>query len=286
MSKKGFIPLKELEQKLFKKEKKTENLRVVKQSGKPRPSIKNQGGSKKPLLKELSGNLPDPLQVSRSRLMAGSAVKGGGSPLEITLQQSESLKAAQARIGALEGELQKLRQDNESLVSAGEVLKENRERLLAENEELRRSREESQESFEDEKGVLLNTLEEMKKEQSRLSDTNKNLEKRLSVDLQSIRARELALEGQMEIMKLEGTALQREKDARIIDLQKESRRLNNNLLSSHKKIQELQTRADKLRESVRKSLSVLRATIHNLEGLPFDTEHTSVNEADPDGEQN
>ena len=285
MSKKGLIPLKELEKKLLNKEKKTDNLQVVK-PGKPLPPLKNQDGLKNNLSNELSGDLPDPLQAGRSRLMAGSAVKGGGSPLEITLQQSESLKAAQARICALEEELQKLRQNNESLVSAGEVLKENREQLLAESEELRRNREESQESFEDEKGVLLNTIEEMKKERNRLSDINKNLEKRLSVDLQNIRARELALEGQMEIMKLEGTALQREKDSKIIDLQKENRRLNNNLLGSHKKIQDLQARTDKLRESVRKSLSVLRATIHNLEGLPFETEHTSADGADPDREQN
>ncbi|MCY4512122.1 MAG: hypothetical protein OXB86_00370, partial [Bdellovibrionales bacterium] len=55
---------------------------------------------------------------------------------------------------------------------------------------------------------------------------------------------------------------------------------NSNLLSSHKKIQELQNQADKLRDSVRKSLSVLRATIHNLEGLPFDAEAASDEEED------
>ena len=287
MAKKGFIPLKELEKRLFKKEKKLEKLRIVEHTrassrtaaGLP-PQSDPSGNPQESLLENAGhppGN-PKPLQASKTQLMARSAVKGGGSPLEITLQQSESLKAAQAKISALEEDLQILRQNNESLISTAEVLKEGREQLLAENEELRQNREDMQENFADEKDVLINTLEEVKKEKAKLSDINKNLEKRLSADLQSIRARELALEGQVEIIKLEGVALQREKDAKIIYLQKMNRKLNTNLLSSHKKIQELQTQADKLRESVRKSLSVLRATIHNLEGLPFDAENTSESE--------
>ena len=297
MAKKGFIPLKELEKRLFnnKKEKNPEKLHVVEHirassqtaaglSPQPGPSdgspqealLGNESHSPKNSkpLKSFSKSI----QASKSQLMARSTVKGGGSPLEITLQQSESLKAAQAKISALEEDLQKLRQDNESLISTAEVLKEGREQLLAESEELRQNREDMQENFADEKDVLINTLEEMKKEKAKLSDTNKNLEKRLSADLQSIRARELALEGQVEIIKLEGAALQREKDAKIIHLQKVNRKLNTNLVSSHKRIRELQTQADKLRESVRKSLSVLRATIHNLEGLPFDAENTSERE--------
>ena len=297
MAKKGLLPLKELEKRFFKKENKQEKLHIVEHTkassraaagaaSPPNPSNNQQkpppgkaagssGNPKKPLK-----NFSEPPQASQSQLMARSSVKGGGSPLEITLQQSESLKAAQAKISALEEDLQKFRQDNESLISTAEVLKENREQLLAENEELRQNREDMQENFADEKDVLINTLEEVKREKAKLADVNKNLEKRLSADLQSIRARELSLEGQVEIIKLEGAALQREKDGKIIHLQKVNRKLNNNLFSSHKKIQELQTQADKLRESVRKSLSVLRATIHNLEGLPFDAETASDVEED------
>ena len=287
-TKKSFIPLKELEKRLFnKKGKKTEKFQIVEHTKASRQRVgkKTQSQTGQPLYrspKTAPVNFSEPIQMSKSQLMARASVEGGGSPLEITLQQSESLKAAQARISTLEGELQKFRQDNESLISTAEVLKESREQLMAENEELRRNQEEIQESFADEKDVLLNTLEEIKREKSRLVDINKNLEKRLSADLQNVRTRELALEGQMEILKLEGVALQREKDGKIIDLQKTNRKLNNNLFSSHKKIQELQTQVNKLRDNVRKSLSVLRATIHNLEGLPFDAENTSATEEDFD----
>ena len=295
-AKKGFIPLKELEKRLFQKENKPEKLHIVEHTksssrvegeivpstdpapdSKATPSRERQSTKN---FKESVKGFSKSIQVNKSQLMARASVKGGGSPLEITLQQSESLKAAQARISTLEGELQNLRQENESLVSTAEVLKESREQLLAESEELRRNREDMQENFADEKDVLMNTLEEVKKEKAKLMDINKNLEKRLSADLQNIRARELALEGQVEIIKLEGVALQREKDAKIIHLQKVNRKLNSNLFSSHKKIQNLQRQADKLRDSVRKSLSVLRATIHNLEGLPFDAETASDEEDD------
>ncbi|MCY4512175.1 MAG: hypothetical protein OXB86_00640, partial [Bdellovibrionales bacterium] len=247
MAKKGFVPLKELEKRLFQKEKKLEKLHIVEHtrassdaeieavsSVDPVKDLQESlsetaGQSTKNLKKSLKG-FSKPLQASNTQLMARSAIKGGGSPLEITLQQSESLKAAQLRISTLEEELQKLRKENESLISTAEVLKENREQLLAENEELRRNREDLQENFADEKDVLINTLEEVKREKSKLMDINKNLEKRLSADLQSIRARELTLEGQVEIIKLEGAALQREKDTKIIHLQKVNRNLNSNLL--------------------------------------------------------
>lgn len=293
-AKKSFIPLKELEKRFFQKENKLEKLHIVEHTRTSDRAPEGAASSVDPVhnsKKATSGkagqptkksvkNFSRPVQVSKSQLMARSSVKGGGSPLEITLQQSESLKAAQARISTLEEELQNLRQENESFVSTAEVLNESREQLLAENEELRRGREDMQENFADEKDVLMNTLEEVKKEKTKLMDINKNLEKRLSSDLQSIRARELALEGQVEIIKLEGVALQREKDAKIIHLQKVNRKLNSNLFSSHKKIQNLQKQADKLRDSVRKSLSVLRATIHNLEGLPFDSHTASDEEED------
>lgn len=288
-TKKSFIPLKELEKRLFnnKKGKKTGEFRIVEHTKSSNQKLEDKSQSQAEQLlyenpKTAPVNFSEPIQVSKSQLLARASVEGGGSPLEITLQQSESLKAAQARISTLEGELQKFRRDNESLISTAEVLKESRERIMAENEELRRNKEEMQESFADEKDVLLNTLEEVKRKKARLMDVNKNLEKRLSADLQNIRTRELALEGQMEIMKLEGVALQREKDRKIIDLQKMNRKLNNNLFSSHKKTQELQNQVNKLKDNVRKSLSVLRATIHNLEGLPFDAENTSTTATEGD----
>ena len=205
--------------------------------------------------------------MKRSRRV--SSPVSAGSPMEITLRQSESLKAAQSQILVLEKELQKLRRDNEALVSAAEVLKEKQEQLMGENENLLRGREEDRESFDEEKEVLIGTLDDGRKGQQKLEAYNRELEKRLAQDLDSVRSRELDLQGQIEIMKLEGMALQREKDNKIIEMIDSTRRLKRNLENSNKEKQELYSKLNRFKENARKAVSALRATIHNLEENRF-----------------
>ena len=219
--------------------------------------------------KEMSAQL----QMSRSQF--GTVREAGGSPLQFNLIQSESLRLAQSKIANLEEELESLRRDNEKLVAAGEVLEERVEQLQVENEEFRREREESASVFSNEKEVLLSSMEEGRKTIARLEKTKKQLEKRLSRDLQSIRVRENSLENKIEIMKLENGVLQKEKDKMIIDLQRGIYKVKDSLKASQKKNQELQEQLGKIRESLRKTVSVLRATVNNLEGLKQQREDTS-----------
>ena len=271
MAKTGFLSLSKTESRLPKKKEGTKSkLKALKTE----QDLSKESRAESLKSEEIKKNPTPPsdsIGFLRKVKTAKSRLSGEGSPLELTLRQSESLKTAQARIGVLERELSALRRDKESLISAGEVLRDGRDQLLAENEDLRRIRGEDRESFEDEKRVLMETLEEVKREKLKLEETNKSLEKRLSGGIQNVQARELALEGQLEIMKLESLAIQREKDAKIIDLQKTNRKLNGNLSMARKKAHELQIRMDKLRGSVRRSLSVLRAAIHNLSAVPTET---------------
>ena len=188
------------------------------------------------------------------------------SPLQISLMQSEALRAAQKRIIDLEEELEVLRENNESLTSASEVLKERIDELMAETEDMRRQNEDEKASFLEEKQTLLSVSEDMKKQLERLKTNKKQLEKRLDKDLQSIRIREHSLENRLDLLKMDGELIQKSKDDKIIDLQKSINKLNLQLENSNKKNQELKNYIDELKESSRKIVSVLRATVYNLEG--------------------
>ena len=189
------------------------------------------------------------------------------SPLQVNLMQFESLRVAQEKIVDLEKEVEELRSANENLASSGDFLKDKVNTLKAKLEDGENYLKDEKGNFEEEKQVLLVTLSDLKKEVSRLKENKKELENRLSKDLQNIRVRENSLENRLEILKLEGTVLQREKNNKIIDLQKKLNQLNENLKSSYKKNQELQNNITQLKENVRKTVSVLRTVMHNLEGI-------------------
>ena len=193
-----------------------------------------------------------------------------GSPMELALKQSENLKTAQAHILTLEKELQSLRESKATLISAADVLKEKQEQLLTENENLNKKMQEDQAGFQEEKQVLMNTLKEGKKAKIELENLNQVLEKKASESFEDVRANELNLQGKIDIMDLEHRALQREKDKRIMELQKELHQVKASSLQSDRKIKDLSKEVDRLQESARKAISVLRVTIHNLEGFQYD----------------
>ena len=188
------------------------------------------------------------------------------SPLQMHLVQSESLRIAQDKINDLEEELYILRQKNESLVSAGEILQDKNDLLKSKLEDIKYALKEEKNSFKEEKEVLLSALEEAKTQFEQLNSKKQELEKRLSNDLHGLHNRESSLESRIEILKMENSVLQREKDKKIIELKRQLQKLKNNLDVSHKKNQNLQTLNNKLQENSRRTVSALRATIYNLEG--------------------
>ena len=202
------------------------------------------------------------------------------SPLQMHLAQSESLKIAQEKVSSLEEEILSLREKNEALASAGEVLKENNESLKSKLEELRASLNDEKEGFKEEKDILLSAIEEARDQIVHLRNKNQELEKRISSSFHGVRQRENSLEGRIEILRMENSALQKEKDKKILDLKKDILKLKNNLEKAHKKNHELNSINSKLKESARRSISALRATIYNLEGVKLNEETVAVQNKD------
>ena len=240
----------------LRKEKKT----------KPRSSAK-----KKDLDQEAKTEYENPLTAARSKqlqMMGREAVnhKNINSPLQIHLIQSESLKAAQDKIKELEEELLHLRKKNEAILSASEILKNKNESLKQNLETVDHKFNEQKKSFSEEKEVLMSALSSAKENIDKLKDKNKELDKKISGYFYNLRNRESSLEGRIEILKMENSILQREKDNKILKLKKEVENSKYKMEQLHKNHQELKSTVRSLKESSSRAVSALRATVFNLEG--------------------
>lgn len=192
--------------------------------------------------------------------------KNSNSPLQMHLIQSESLRVAQDKIKELEEELMKLRKHNESILSASEILKANNVSLKQDLENTEHKFNEQKKSFKEEKEVLMSALSSAKENLDKLKSKNKELDKKMSGYFYNLRNRESSLEGRIEILKMENSILQREKDNKILQFKKDIENNKYKIDNLHKENQELKSLLRKLRESSSRAVSALRATVFNLEG--------------------
>ena len=189
------------------------------------------------------------------------------APLQIQLMQSESLKISQEKINSLEEELVLLREKSESLLSVADLLKEQNQELKVKVEESEKRIGEEKIDFENEKEILLSALSSAKEQIEKLKKEKKDLDAKLSSYSYSLSHRENSLEGRIEILKMENSVLQREKDKKIIELRKSVEKNKRNLEAVQKQNQELRDLNEELQKSSHRAVSALRATIFNLEGV-------------------
>ena len=197
------------------------------------------------------------------------------SPLKLNLAQAKNLKVAQQRISDLEEQLEALHEEHEKLIVGSEHLKEKVSFLEAEKDELQIEKNNEESDFSDEKKTLMETLEDSKRQVKKLQAEKEDLEKRVSKSSQSIRYREHSLESQIDILKSEQALLKKEKDKKIISLEAKIKKLQYGLQSAQDKSQKLQIQLKKFKDNSRKIVSVLRATVNNLDGFKSQIEKTA-----------
>ena len=215
---------------------------------------------------------PEALQVLEARKLQMMSRDSDGahpasSPLQMHIVRSESLRIAQERIDSLKEELDELRKINQSLSSASGILQDKNDQMKSRLEEMEGALAEEKNTFKNEKEIFTSALADATEKISHLQDENKKLEERLSNEFQGIREREGSLESRIEILKMENTALQREKDKKIIELKKNLRKSSDILQAQQKKSRILHEENIRLREGSRRAVSTLRALIFHLEGL-------------------
>ena len=200
--------------------------------------------------------------------------------VSIGLKQFENLRVAQERIVALEEEIDRLRKENEELISAGDIFRERLDKMTVQNNNLKTTYEESREEFQEEKKTLMNTVQDQVREMDKMVLKNRELEKRLSNNIQQIRVRERELENRLELMKLDSQTLVREKDQYILDLKRQIDRIKMDLETQKNRHTEAEQKLKGQKSQTRRATRGLQMALHILRGNDF-----SLNEGETDKEE-
>jgi hypothetical protein len=206
------------------------------------------------------GSLRDPRQAGGGGL-AGNIYASG----DATLAQAESLKLAQQRILELEKEVEKYRQENEELASAGEIIRNRSEELTARVFALEKEKQEASDSLQNELVIVKGTLQYKETEVGKARQKIEELETRLKSDFKKIRVRERELENRLELVKAEKTALLRAKDENILELKRKIDHLQSELDNYRGKVLELNKTIEANQEQFKRTVRALRLALSNLE---------------------
>ena len=231
---------------------------------KPQPGVKSAPSSE--TIRADRTDLPPP--EAKASVGRYSPLRSGGfsSTTEASLATSENLRIAQTRILELEQELARLRTDNEQLAAAGETLRRRADELLAQTTTLQGRLERTTEAKDQEIELLRQAQQQRDKETGTLRLKIEELEMRLSTNIQKIRVRERELENRLELIKMESTALVRNKDEIILDLKRQVDQLNLELENYRSKGQELNKQLGDKQEILRRTVKALRLALSMLEG--------------------
>lgn len=184
---------------------------------------------------------------------------------DASLIQSENLRLAQHRIAELEKENDLLRQENEELFSAGEVIRGKTDELNAKVFHLEQEKNELEESFHKEVLILRGSLQFKESEVSKSKNKIQELEARLKSDFKKIRVRERELENRLELSKAEKAALVRAKDENILELKRKIDHLETELDNYKSRCLDLNRNVETQQEQFKKTVKALRLALTNLE---------------------
>lgn len=205
----------------------------------------------------------------QERVVAGS-LKGTRNgqvytSLDASLAQAETLKVAQDRIKELEHECDRLRQENDDLASASDVVTRRMEELQTRALKLQKEKNDILEQAKSEQLILKGNLQYKDSELAKAKGKVEDLESRLKSDFRKIRVRERELENRLELVRAEKQALMRSKDEKILDLQRKLDQFKSELDLYRAKVQDLNKSMEEQQEQMKKTVRALRVALSNLE---------------------
>lgn len=217
----------------------------------------------------VNGGKPTRPPVLQEKVVSGS-LKGTRNgqvytSLDASLAQAETLKLAQDRIKELEYECDKLRQENDELVSASDVVTRRMEEMQARAIRLQKQKTEMIEQSKSEALILKGHLQYKDTELSKAKMKIEELESRLKSDFRKIRVRERELENRLELVRAEKQALMRSKDEKILDLQRKLDQFKSELDLYRSKVQDLNKSMEDQQDQMKKTVRALRVALSNLE---------------------
>jgi chromosome segregation ATPase len=200
--------------------------------------------------------------------LRGSSARGSGSvftKIDASLAQADKLKLAQQRLLELENEVEKLREENEELASAGEIIRTRADEYSIRIGSLEKEKAEAEESHQSEVLILKGNLQFRESEMAKARLKIDELDARLKSDFKKIRVRERELENRLELVRAEKAALVQSKDDYIMDLKRKIDQLQSELDNYRSKVLELNKTIDSNQEQFKRTVRALRLALSNLE---------------------
>lgn len=208
--------------------------------------------------------------------------------LDASLAQAETLKIAQSRIKELEIEIDRIRQENDDLASAGDVVTRRMEDLQIRLHRLEKEKGDLQDRSRSELLILKGNLQYKETELSKTKARLEDLDLRVKSDFRKIRVRERELENRLELVRSEKQALMRSKDEKILDLQRKLDQYKSELDMYRAKVQDLNKLMENQHDQMQKTIRALRVALINLEHDESSTDqgrNHSSSEDDSDDER-
>lgn len=212
-----------------------------------------------------NSNSEDNVRVTPGTVRSSQKAGQVFTSADASLLQAENLRIAQQRILDLEKEVDQLRQENEELSSAAEIIKLRSDDLLAQLNSIQRSKSESEDYLKNEILILKGNLQYKENELSDSKLKVEELDSRLKLDLKKIRVRERELENRLELARSEKNAIVRSKDETILDLKRKMDQMQNELDNYRQKCLELNKNLESNHEAFKKTTRALRLALANLE---------------------
>jgi predicted RNase H-like nuclease (RuvC/YqgF family) len=186
--------------------------------------------------------------------------------VEAQIGIADNLRMVQSRLQQLEGELERVRQDNEKLQSQLDESAAQNLEFTKQVENLERMRSEVVDQYGAEMQILRDNLRESEKSLARSLQQNEQLEARIGQDFRKIRVRERELENRLEIAKIEKDALLRAKDEVILDLKRKLDENSAEINTYKSRIVELNKVIEANNQQLIRTVRTLRLALTNLEG--------------------
>lgn len=197
--------------------------------------------------------------------LRGSRAGNVMTSMDASLAQAENLKIAQQRILELEGENDRLRQENEEVSSAADIIRGRLEELGARITSLDREKGEIQEAAQNEIMILKGNLQYKESEVAKSRMKIDELDNRLRSDFKKIRVKERELENRLELARAEKAALIRAKDENILELKRKVDQLQSEIDNYREKCLELNKTIESHQDQFKRTVRALRLALANLE---------------------
>jgi hypothetical protein len=185
--------------------------------------------------------------------------------VDASLAQAENFKMAQSRILELEKEVERLRQENEELATAAQIVRRKSEELTVQVGHLEREKNEVQDSLHEEVNLLRGSLSYKENELISTKAKVEELDARLKNDFKKIRVRERELENRLELARAEKQSLVQAKDEIILNLQRKIDQFKSELDTYKSKVSELNRTVDSYQDQTKRTMRALRLAMTNME---------------------